>query len=54
VAENWYVIEWRVLNWNQPAIDFYESLGATKIQDWQTRRLGGAALRALAEGASHG
>jgi GNAT superfamily N-acetyltransferase len=54
VAENCSVIEWRVLNWNQPAIDFYQRLGALQIQDWQTRQLSGDALAALAEGTSHG
>ncbi len=50
VAENCRRIEWRVLNWNAPSIAFYASLGATKMQDWQVRQLGGAALAALAEG----
>jgi GNAT superfamily N-acetyltransferase len=55
VAENCNRIEWRVLNWNQPAIDFYQRLGATQMQDWHVRQLGGAALAALANGASeHG
>jgi GNAT superfamily N-acetyltransferase len=47
-------IEWRVLNWNQPSIDFYERIGAEQITDWQTRQLGGEALLALAEGHAHG
>jgi GNAT superfamily N-acetyltransferase len=46
------VIEWRVLNWNEPAIQFYERLGADKIVDWHVRRLSGPALTALAEGGS--
>ena len=37
VAENCKAIEWRVLNWNQPAIDFYQRLGAAELQGWQTR-----------------
>ena len=55
VAEKCRRIEWRVLNWNQPSIDFYERVGATPMQDWHVRQLGGAALAALAQGASsHG
>jgi GNAT superfamily N-acetyltransferase len=52
MAENCNAIEWRVLDWNQPAIDFYQRLGATQLQGWQTRELGGAALIALAQGVS--
>ena len=47
-------VEWRVLNWNEPSIRFYEHLGAQKLTDWQTRRLSGEALALLAEGDSHG
>jgi GNAT superfamily N-acetyltransferase len=50
VVENCRRIEWRVLNWNQPSIDFYASLGATAMQDWHVRQLGGSALAALATG----
>lgn len=49
VAENCRRIEWRVLNWNAPSIAFYESLGATQMQDWHVRQLGGDALAALAK-----
>jgi hypothetical protein len=37
-------VEWAVLDWNQPAIDFYRSLGAIANDDWTTFRLSGAAL----------
>jgi GNAT superfamily N-acetyltransferase len=37
-------MEWSVLDWNQPAIDFYESLGARRMKEWQICRLSGAAL----------
>lgn len=43
--------EWAVLDWNQPAIDFYESLGAEVRPDWRLCRLSGASLQALARGA---
>ena len=32
-------VEWSVLNWNRPAIQFYESLGAKPLSDWTTYRL---------------
>lgn len=32
-------MEWSVLNWNQPAIDFYESIGATAMKGWTVYRL---------------
>jgi GNAT superfamily N-acetyltransferase len=40
--------EWAVLDWNQPAIDFYRSLGATPLSEWSIFRLSDAALAALA------
>jgi GNAT superfamily N-acetyltransferase len=54
VAENCRFVEWRVLDWNQPSIAFYQRIGAEPITGWHTRQLGGAALAALAEGHSHG
>ena len=44
--------EWWVLDWNQPAIRFYESLGARAMSDWTIYRLTGPALEALAGEAS--
>ena len=41
-------LEWAVLNWNQPSIDFYESLGAKPMDEWKVYRLTGGALDALA------
>jgi GNAT superfamily N-acetyltransferase len=41
-------MEWSVLDWNQPAIDFYESLGAKRMREWQICRLTGAALQQYA------
>jgi GNAT superfamily N-acetyltransferase len=37
-------LEWAVLDWNQPAIDFYEALGAERKLDWTICRLTGRAL----------
>jgi hypothetical protein len=39
--------EWSVLDWNQPALDFYRSLGAEVLPDWRICRMSGAALAAL-------
>jgi GNAT superfamily N-acetyltransferase len=37
-------VEWAVLDWNQPSIDFYESIGAVRLLDWQICRLSGQNL----------
>ena len=41
--------EWTVLDWNEPAIAFYRSLGATVLPDWRICRVTGDALGALAQ-----
>lgn len=41
-------VEWAVLNWNEPAIGFYKSLGARPQDDWTVYRVTGDALRQLA------
>jgi GNAT superfamily N-acetyltransferase len=41
-------LEWSVLDWNQPAIDFYVALGATAMDGWTVHRLTGRALDTLA------
>lgn len=41
--------EWNVLDWNQPAIEFYKSLGAKPKDEWIGYRLSGAELLHLAE-----
>jgi GNAT superfamily N-acetyltransferase len=43
-------LEWSVLDWNQPAIDFYESLGATVMPDWRICRMAGDVLETFAAG----
>ena len=43
-------MEWRVLDWNEPAIGFYRSLGAVPMDEWTVFRLTGDPLRRLAEG----
>ncbi len=42
-------MEWSVLNWNTPAIEFYRSIGAKAQNEWTKKRLDGAALANLAE-----
>jgi GNAT superfamily N-acetyltransferase len=49
VKEGLLRLEWSVLNWNAPAIDFYRSQGAQRQSDWTLCRLSGAALRRLAD-----
>lgn len=41
-------LEWSVLDWNTPAIDFYVGLGAVGMDGWTVHRLAGAPLAALA------
>ena len=41
-------LEWSVLDWNQPSIDFYLSLGAKPMDEWTIYRMDGTALTALA------
>lgn len=40
-------LEWTVLDWNEPSIAFYRSLGAVPMEEWTTNRLTGDALAAL-------
>ena len=40
-------MEWSVLDWNQPAIEFYTRIGAAPLDDWTTFRIAGGALRGL-------
>ncbi|WP_445766363.1 GNAT family N-acetyltransferase [Rheinheimera sp.] len=42
-------LEWSVLDWNQPAIDFYQAQGATMLHDWRINRVTGDALKVLAK-----
>jgi GNAT superfamily N-acetyltransferase len=40
-------LEWSVLDWNTPSIEFYKSIGAEAMDEWTVYRLAGPALRAL-------
>ncbi len=42
-------MEWAVLDWNAPAIAFYENLGAEVLPDWRVCRMHPSAMRVLAE-----
>jgi GNAT superfamily N-acetyltransferase len=42
-------LEWAVLNWNTPAIEFYQSLGAQPMEGWTTYRMDERAIAKLAE-----
>ncbi|MCW0393861.1 hypothetical protein NB696_000461 [Xanthomonas sacchari] len=50
VAEGCGRFEWSVLDWNQPAIDFYEAVGARAQDEWTVYRLQGEALARFAAG----
>jgi len=46
--------EWTVLDWNEPSIRFYRSMGASVLPDWRVCRLSGEALERLAAQAAPG
>jgi GNAT superfamily N-acetyltransferase len=48
VAEGCARVEWWVLDWNEPSIKFYESLGAIPMEEWTVFRLTGEPLKKLA------
>jgi len=43
-------MQWEVLDWNTPAIDFYRAMGAEFLDEWRNVRLSGEALMRLADG----
>lgn len=48
VARDCARLEWWVLDWNEPSIGFYKSLGAKPMDEWTVMRVDGAALAELA------
>lgn len=42
-------MEWAVLTWNEPAIEFYKKLGASSLDDWKIFRLTGQGIADLAK-----
>jgi GNAT superfamily N-acetyltransferase len=47
VANGYSRLQWSVLNWNEPAIGFYRSLGALPLEEWTVFRVDGDALATL-------
>jgi diamine N-acetyltransferase len=50
VTQGWSRLQWSVLDWNTPSIEFYKSLGAVMMDEWNVCKVAGPALSALAEG----
>jgi GNAT superfamily N-acetyltransferase len=50
IENGWSRLQWSVLDWNTPSIEFYKSLGAVLMDEWTICRVAGPALMALAEG----
>jgi GNAT superfamily N-acetyltransferase len=48
VERGYHRFQWWVLNWNEPSIEFYKSLGAYFMDEWTVMRVDGEALRKLA------
>jgi GNAT superfamily N-acetyltransferase len=48
IARDYGRFEWSVLDWNQPALEFYARLGAVPMAEWTVQRLTGEPLAALA------
>jgi diamine N-acetyltransferase len=49
VDNGWSRMQWSVLDWNTPSIDFYKSLGAQMMDEWKLCKVTGAALSKLAK-----
>ncbi len=49
IAEGLPRLEWWVLDWNEPALGVYRSIGAVPMEEWTVQRMTGDALRQLAE-----
>ncbi len=49
VDNGWSRLQWAVLDWNTPSIEFYKSLGAVLMDEWTICKVSGAALTALAK-----
>lgn len=49
VENDWSRLQWSVLDWNTPSIDFYKSLGAQMMDEWKLCKVTGAALSQLAK-----
>jgi len=49
VENGWSRLQWTVLDWNTPSINFYKSLGAEMMDEWKLCKVAGAALSELAK-----
>jgi GNAT superfamily N-acetyltransferase len=49
VENGWSRMQWTVLDWNTPSIDFYKSLGGEMMDEWKLCKVTGAALSQLAK-----
>jgi diamine N-acetyltransferase len=49
VENGWSRLQWTVLDWNTPSINFYKSLGAEMMEEWKMCKVTGAALAELAK-----
>ncbi len=49
VDRNYTRVEWSVLDWNEPSIKFYRSIGAAPMGEWTVQRLDGEALQSFAK-----
>jgi GNAT superfamily N-acetyltransferase len=49
VENGWSRLQWTVLDWNTPSINFYKSLGAEMMEEWKLCKVTGAALSELAK-----
>src|ERR1700690_50329 len=45
VANGWSRLQWSVLDWNTPSIEFYKSLGAVMLDEWTVCKVAGPALK---------
>ena len=50
IDNGWSRLQWSVLDWNTPSIEFYKSLGAVLMDEWTVCRVSGTALTTLAQG----
>jgi diamine N-acetyltransferase len=50
VDNGWSRLQWSVLDWNTPSIEFYKSLGAVLMDEWTVCKVTGEALKTLARG----
>ncbi len=49
IENNWGRFQWWVLDWNEPAIEFYKALGASPMNEWTVYRVAGEELKKLGE-----